>query len=417
MRHCHLQFTTAIVIGVVLLICTLPASARSKAEHKHYSVIHHAPDTDTLPTPKLLDRDLPRLLLAGKNRRFYVGVGGGLKATVGMDWGHPTSDPNSFVVHDIPMEEQEGNGAKFSISAQQTEIFVCFGAMPGEKYEVCAYINGMFMGDKYAFVLENAYLKFLGFTAGYGYGLFCDTEASPLTIDFQGPNALLSSSNGIFDYVWNIHSKWNIGIGAEVPVVSYTPTDQCGKVSQRIPDIPAMVQYNFPDGSHLRASGILRTLQYRDLMNGTNRTCMGYGLQLSGAGAIAGPLSYSFQAAYGRGISFYFQDVGPMKMDLLPNPHTAGRMEAVRGWGGVASLQYEFSSAVHASLIYSHLRMYPNDAQPDNYRYGQYAAANFFWHISPIVSCGLEYLYGRRVNIDGQQAHDNRLQAMLQVHF
>lgn len=51
------------------------------------------------------------------------------------------------------------------------------------------------------------------------------------------------------------------------------------------------------------------------------------------------------------------------------------------------------------------------------YKYAQYVAANMFYNINSIVQVGVEYDYGRRVNYDGSQAHDNRLQAMLQVSF
>lgn len=410
----------AATLCVFVAMDSPPAAAGSKAVHKHFTAVVDttmAGAAGSMPAPKLFNRELPRLLLTGKKGRFYVGLGGGVKATVGMDWGHPTADPNTFVVSDIPMEQPDGNGAQFRVSAQQTELFVCFGVMPGDKYEVGAYINGMFLGDNYAFVLENAYLRFLGFTAGYGYGLFCDTDAAPATIDYQGPAAMLSSSNGIFDYLWEITPRWSVGVGVEVPIVAYDSTALCGKVHQRIPDIPAMVQYNFPNGGHLRASGILRTLQYRDLTASMNRSCIGYGMQLSGAGSLVGPLGFYFQTAFGRGINAYFQDVAALNMDMLPDERTPGRMRPVKSWGGFAALQYEFTPSVHASLIYSHLRLYPRNVQPDCYRYGQYAAANIFWHITPVVSCGMEYIYGRRVNINGRQAHNNRLQAMLHVHF
>lgn len=47
----------------------------------------------------------------------------------------------------------------------------------------------------------------------------------------------------------------------------------------------------------------------------------------------------------------------------------------------------------------------------------QYVGDNMFYNINSIVQVGVEYDYGRRVNYDGRQAHDNRLQAMLQVSF
>jgi hypothetical protein len=89
----------------------------------------------------------------------------------------------------------------------------------------------------------------------------------------------------------------------------------------------------------------------------------------------------------------------------------------VKSWGGYAGVQYCFSDKVFATATYSHLRIYPRNAEPDTYRYGQYLSANIFWDITSMFQCGMEYIYGRRVNMDGIQAHNNRLQTMLQVSF
>jgi len=51
------------------------------------------------------------------------------------------------------------------------------------------------------------------------------------------------------------------------------------------------------------------------------------------------------------------------------------------------------------------------------YKYAQYALANIMWNITPQISTGLEYIYGRRVDMDGMSRHDNRIQTMLQVTF
>ena len=39
------------------------------------------------------------------------------------------------------------------------------------------------------------------------------------------------------------------------------------------------------------------------------------------------------------------------------------------------------------------------------------------WNITPQISTGIEYIYGRRVDMDGISRHDNRIQTMLQVTF
>ena len=53
----------------------------------------------------------------------------------------------------------------------------------------------------------------------------------------------------------------------------------------------------------------------------------------------------------------------------------------------------------------------------DNYKYALYAAANCFYDITPYLSCGIEYVWGRRCTWDRTSAHDNRLQAQIQFSF
>ena len=83
----------------------------------------------------------------------------------------------------------------------------------------------------------------------------------------------------------------------------------------------------------------------------------------------------------------------------------------------------QFTPKLFVTATYSHVRAYVDrfeDADStwgSTYKYAQYVAANMFYNINSIVQVGVEYDYGRRVNYDGRQAHDNRLQAMLQVSF
>ena len=86
-------------------------------------------------------------------------------------------------------------------------------------------------------------------------------------------------------------------------------------------------------------------------------------------------------------------------------------------------LQYTFSPKVFASATYSHARAYAGrydgGSTPWNeqYSYAQYVSANVFYTILPGLQCGMEYLYGRRVDMDGVSRHDNRINTMLQFSF
>ena len=165
-------------------------------------------------------------------------------------------------------------------------------------------------------------------------------------------------------------------------------------------------------------------MQYRDLVADKNRTKTAWGVKLSGSTPIgATPFQAYYQAAYGRGIGGYIQDLADLGLDLSPDSSAPGHLDAVKAWGAYAGLQYTFSSKVFSSVSYSQTRAYADKyadgSTPWNeqYKYAQYVSANVFYTILPGLQTGLEYLYGRRVDMDGVSRHDNRINAMLQFNF
>lgn len=366
----------------------------------------------------------PRFAIEGKNQKFYLGIGGVAKATVSYDWGNPIESGYDFTTSAIPMSQPKGNGGLFQFSAATSSLFVNFVALPGSKDQIGAYFNFNFTGNgnNYGFNLYYAYIKYRGLTVGYDFSLFSDMAAIPPSIDNEGPNALTAIPKGVIDYRHSFNKNWSIGAGVEMPIASATTGEGTYNINQRVPDIPAYVQYSWGEGkSWLRFSGILRNMMYRDAVADKNRDIVGWGVKVSGSASICPWLTAYYQAAYGRGLTSYFQDLYEGGLDMVPDGN--GRLDGVKAWGGYLGLQYNISPKVYATTTYSHLRSYAprytggTTSWNQQYSYGQYALGNIIWNITPQISTGLEYIYGRRVNMDGSSSHDNRLQTMLQVTF
>lgn len=379
--------------------------------------LQNSPQTFTAP-------GMPRFAMIGKEKKFYLGIGGYAKTTVSFDWGNPIPNASEFTTSAIPMNLAKGNGGLVQFSAATSNIFANFVALPGDKNQLGIYLSGNFLGNDYGFQLQFAYLNFRGFTVGYNYGLFSDVAAAPPTIDYENAPGFTIVPNAVVDYVYKIDSRWSLGIGAELPIASATTDVSSYMVNQRIPDIPAYVQYRWNKGSSwLRFSGIIRNMQYRDVIADDNKNNTGWGVKLSGSAAICPRVTAFYQAAYGKGISSYFQDIYDGGLDMVPDADHKGELTTVKAWGGYFGLQYNFTKNVYASATYSQLRDYAPeyaDGQvewEDQYKYAQYVVSNVFWKITPNLQMGVEYLWGRRVNMDGLSKHNNRLQTMLQLNF
>ena len=364
----------------------------------------------------------PRFAIRGKDNKFYLGIGGKAKVTLSYDWGNPIDNAYDFTTSAIPMNQPKGNGGLLQFSAATSTIYLNFVALPGTKNQVGVYLNFNFTGNgnNYGVKLYYGYLKFYGFTAGYDFSLFSDIAAIPPTIDKEGPSALVAIPNTVLDYRHSFGPHWSVGIGAELPMASATTGDHTYMVSQRVPDIPAFVQYAWGRGkSWVRLSGIMRNMMYRDQVADRNRDQVGWGVKLSGSASLAHWLTTYYQAAYGKGITSYYQDLYKGGLDMTPAGD--GRLDAVKSWGGYIGLQYNISPKVYASTTYSHLRVYPDrysgGSTPwgEQYKYAQYGVANVIWNITSQISAGIEYIYGRRVDMNGLSRHDNRLQTMFQI--
>lgn len=365
------------------------------------------------------DNGLPRFTIVGKDRQFYLGIGGQFLGEGVFTWGDNMASPTLFTPASLT-PATPGNGGNTQFAWQSSSIYLNFVAMPGSDNQIGIFFKGNFMGNNSAFNCFHFYAKYRGLTAGYTNSLFTDAAAEPMTIDFEGPNGYPFTT--LFTAYWeqNFTKKFSGAIGIDAPTASMTAGSSTKLINQRIPAIPLYLQYAWNDGaSHVRVSGLIRPMQYRDLAKGENKTEVGGGVQLSGMAGIVGGLSANFNAAYGKGIGSYLQDDSGLGLDAVPTSKP-GKLEATKTLGLTGGLSYAFSHKVSTNLTYSHLvNWLPEDAvvSDTQYRYGDYVAANVIYNINKFVSAGIEYDYGHRKDFNGNSLHANRLQCQLAVTF
>ena len=370
--------------------------------------------------------DVSRFTLVGKDSKFYLGMGANVKMVGDFDWGSPLTNPNIFAPKDIPMSPEDGNRSQTLFSVGQSNIYWNFVALPGSKNQVGLFFDVIFLGHTSTPVIQihHLYMKYRGFTAGYVVSTFTDLKSEPYSIDFGGPNAmtLVRHPNIYYTLKFGKDKNWTAQLGLDMPdMASFTTSNVEKKINQRMPDIPLFLQRSWANGNGwLRASAIFRDLQYRFIGTGGsigNKSEFGWGVKLDGKTPICGGLSACWQGVYGKGIASYIQDLSGEGMDLVSKVNGDKEMMAVPVWGAYGSLQYNFGKCAFLNFTYSQVRTYA-DSFPgigDLYKYGQYVTSNLIFNVSSFAQVGVEYLWGRRMNYSGKQAHDNRLMLMLNV--
>ena len=372
-------------------------------------------------------KDVPRFTLVGKESKFYLGMGANVKMVGDFDWGSPVSNPNIFAPKDIPMNTEDGNRSQTLFAGGQSNIYWNFVALPGSKNQVGLFFDVIFLGHNSTPVIQihHLYMKYRGFTAGYIVSTFTDLKSEPYSIDFGGPNSmtLVRHPNIYYTLKFGKDKMWTAQLGLDMPdMASFTTSSVEKKINQRMPDIPFFIQRSWAGGNGwLRASAIFRDLQFRYVGDGGgkigNKSEFGWGVKLDGKTPICGGLSACWQGVYGKGIASYIQDLSGEGMDLITKVNGNKDMTAVPVWGAYGSLQYNFGKCAFLNFTYSQVRTYADKFQGigDLYKYGQYVTSNLIFNISDFAQIGVEYLWGRRMNYNGAQAHDNRLMLMLNV--
>lgn len=364
------------------------------------------------------DPAAPRFLFLDKKGQVALGIGGYLKAAAMYDV-DGAIDNNGFCTYEIPVPFDPALRNRFGATAANSKLFLKMVATQTPVGRVIVYIETEFTGDNgnYGLKLKQAYASVGHFTLGKARSTFADGPAMAPTVDDQGPSGQVTAKNMLIRYDSPKYGGFSWAISAELPSAGYTLDPQSKEIAQRFPDIPAYVQYSWASGSHVRLSGILRELSYRDLASGSNHFETGWGVQFSAVGAIYGPLGFFGHYTYGKGIAHYINDLSDLDLDLVPALRT-GRLRAPSVAGWTAGLQYNFSKKLMASASYSRSQvMDSRRLGADGYRYAQYITANAFYNPWSDLTIGLEYIHGTRKDANAEHGRANRVEAMIQYSF
>ncbi len=366
------------------------------------------------------DPDAPYFLFMSKDAQLAMGIGGCVRMRGYFDWGGAIP-ASGFAPYLIEMTPDPTHKRHFDTTPAGTCLY--FRVIGRNKtignYQL--YIEANFNGyQSRDFHLKKAYAIINDFTIGYAGSTFSDPAAVPATVDAQGPNNKISPTRVLVRWMPTFKNKWVMALSAE------TPSEQVGvdnvhtsKIDNWLPDFAAFVQYQWSRSEHVRLSGIVRTLGYRDLVTERNHNVAGWGMMLS---SVAHPLHPAIttyaSVSYGRGYAGLGGDLQIGNYDLVADASSQGRMYAPASYGWNVGVQYNFTHAIFATVTASHSRFLPKGAvAPSEYRSGQFYAVNAFWNLTPRMQVGAEFDLGRRKDFSGESRWARRIGLMAQFSF
>lgn len=370
-------------------------------------------------SPYFRNSKTPTFNFVAPNGRFYMGIGGFVNYSASFDFAGISQGPY-FSPYFIPVPQTSYNKAQLQSNAWATTIDFRVVQKVG-KHAIVGYINGQYVGGNTGnFILHEGWLSYRGWLFGYNFSTFDDVQAEAPTISLNGMNGTTKQQNALIRFTRQLNARWRLAIGVEQPSFSqpdYSLPAGQERMLQRMPDIPAYVQYGNPEGNrYLRLSGLVRNLAYWNAQRQEQRSLFAWGGQVSGVYAFSKHLQCYYQFAGGRGIGQYVQDLLGNGYDVYATQD--GKLQTLPVWAGYLTLQYNISPQVFCTASYSQVRIYADGHMgPTDYKTAYMGTANVFWHFLPNAQVALEYNLGRRSNQDGMHSHANRVYVMTQYNF
>ena len=367
------------------------------------------------------DPKVPYFIFMSKDAKVAMGMGGVIRMRSWFDWkGYIPS--NGFSIFNIQIPTDPAYKRRLGFTPGGTSLFYTILGHNRLLGEYMGYIQGDFAGyNNVGFRLKKAYFTVRDWTVGYAPSTFSDPAAEPPVLDGSGPSAEMSKKNVLVRYLHTTKKGLVFGGSFEfsksqADTGDNTHTESCPGY---LPDLAALIQYQWNSGkSHVRMSGLLRGIPYRDMVAMKNHTILGWGLQLSTVAKIIRPLTMYGIVSYGQGHASYSGDLSIGNYDLVARPGHPGELYAPAMVGITWGATYYLRSNLYATVALGELRYLPKYTPDDNeYKYGLYGAVNCQWEITPRITCGLEYLAGKRMNFNSAHGNANRINAMVQLSF
>lgn len=369
------------------------------------------------------DPKTPHLLLSDSDGKIGFGIGGFVRMRASYHFlGMPT-DRLGFSPYSIPFPSDPSKRNGLDMDPSNSALFFKLVGRSSALGLYQVYVSGDFTGKDYSFVLKDAYFSARGFTVGHTWSTFSDMASIPPTIDYLGPNGAAKLRTSQVRYVYTTPDNLSLGIAAELPEVSASYTNLItSESSQVIPDIPIYMQYTWgkrKETSHVRVAGIMRNMNYRNMLCNKTETATGIGVQFSSNIRITPIVELYGQITYGSGIADYINDLSGNGLSLVKNPNKPGKMQPLEALGWLGQVRINVADPVFVTFGYSEAKVFPKSGVMlgDAYRYGEYLVGNIFYNVTNDFQLGMEYLWGSRKNMNGEKKDANCIQTQLVYHF
>lgn len=265
--------------------------------------------------------------------------------------------------------------------------------------------------------IRHAYGQFRRFLFGQTWSLFSQIVSVPATVDFNSPTGTATVRTPQIRYTMpNKFFGYDLSLALEYFRPEFEVPDTLAIESfLLIPDVTARINKSY-DWGLIQLSGLVTFLSGRSEAN-DQIYLLGWGGAFSAIINSWADGKWYFQATGGRGITRYFNDLEGRGLDLLVDPVTGDGLLPY-AFGSFLTYEHAWKENVFSNFTYGAMLLQQYDFTPgEAYRWGDSFRVNTFWSVIDGARIGLEWIYGKRHNLDKQEGDAVRINFLVYYDF
>ena len=344
-------------------------------------------------------------------------IGGQARMTL-VNTLEPLGTDEKFVTSSIPVGDQVAGEEARMVFSPVASRFGFDLRTPFPRSTLRTFIEGDFAGSSNTFRLRHAYMQTNRWVFGQTWSTFSDPEAEPIGIDFEGLNAISLFRQPQIRFAHRLGDRLVGALALENPAPDLTGAQGVSLT----PDFIARVRWQpgaearrLLGAEHIQAAVLVRTLrgELSDQPD-TTFTTGGFGINVSGV--FAPPWSRTdrvkFATNNGWGIGRYITDLGSLGgQDAVYDP-VLNAIRALPVSSGYFGYERQWRPTITSAFTYGIVNVANLDIQAgDALQRTQRTSFNVTWSPVPQADIVIEFLFGTRVNKNGQKGTSSQVQS------
>lgn len=247
-----------------------------------------------------------------------------------------------------------------------------------------------------------------------------DLTTVPSTIDFSAGDALYGGRVAAIRWQDRINERFTYAVALEEPAGQIdNPFNLEGAFRPGMPKVAGMIKYKSQNGSSLQLGGDIFSMNWKGPATVPNVSKVGYSVALTSR--ITFKLTeYQDAFVWGGG---YGQGLGHQIITLSWDGKASGAVSNTDltlspAWWAMAGFNHYWSKSLNSNISTAWAGTTLADFQLDETM--QSAGSfhvNLIWFPYPLISTGIEYMWGTRQNKDGISGNASRVQFMVKFKF